>query len=832
MKQNAAKQCPTCARPMLADGSCGYCLLQLGKSDRQSHEPVADAELPTPEQLGRSFPQLEITRLVGRGGMGAIYHARQRALDRDVALKIIARNVAHDPTFQERFTREAKTLARLSHPNIVTVYDFGTTDDGLVYLLMEYVDGVNLREAMDAGSIRANEAIQVIGDMCAALQFAHDRGVVHRDIKPENVLLNEDGIVKVADFGLAKLVHDSPADLTLTNTRQVMGTLRYMAPEQFESPASVDHRADVYSLGVVFYELLTGQVPVGRFEVPSHINHSISPGLDEIVMRTLHREPPKRFQHVSEIAGELSHLQNAPAEIPHPRAEEPSVLSVSFSAEVLGSLALAVGNIHLEADTLEVSYRTRDNIFHIVKSATKSVRIPLAELVRLEWAPGLFASKIVIVPKSAAHADQLPNSDYGKSVLRIPSADSQTAASLVVAAQQREPALRNNNSNSAVAQRVAIGVASKENWKRVALGVMFLVCAALNIVGMILLLVSLADERDSEMVLAIILVPILSAGTFVTQIVGGIFCFSPYTRRMPLAAATISMLPLAPSWPLGFCVGAWAWWILRKHEDQSSHQRRMPILGNLFASSAGSRVHTTLMYIRESRWSKFIAAANLAALCALGLLFMGYRAGYYPTAIHYRVVDELPWNDEVDRIQTRLKSIGGATVFSDVSGYAGDKRLSVHCMKWAEPDVKRALAVSGTVQWAWIIEFDPEEEPGKPRVRVGGEISSSLLDDWAILAASPTAFHAGELTSIAGEKEQLRIAWTPACREAIEKAQPPAAVGLALIVEDLVEGFAAPTAVTARGVTFTMSANSNFEPAAIEAALRGPALTSPLELLE
>jgi serine/threonine protein kinase len=183
-------------------------------------------------------------------------------LDRTVALKILPPEVGSDPAFAERFTREAQALAKLTHPNIVMVFDFGETN-GYYYFVMEYVDGINLRQSLQLGHVSAEEALAIIPQICDALQYAHDEGIVHRDIKPENVLLDRRGRVKIADFGLAKLVGATQSGLSLTGTQQVMGTPHYMAPEQMERPATVDHRADIYSLGVVFYELLTGELPLG-----------------------------------------------------------------------------------------------------------------------------------------------------------------------------------------------------------------------------------------------------------------------------------------------------------------------------------------------------------------------------------------------------------------------------------------------------------------------------------------------------------------------------------------------------------------------------------------
>jgi eukaryotic-like serine/threonine-protein kinase len=237
--------------------------------------------------------------LIGQGGMGAVYKARQPRLDRIVALKILPAEAARDPAFQERFTREAQSLARLSHPNIVNVYDFGEAD-GLYYFLMEFVDGVALRQLILDGRLQPEQALAIVPQICEALQFAHEAGIVHRDIKPENILLDRTGRVKIADFGLAKLVGKEAPAVSLTATQQVLGTPHYMAPEQMKGLRSVDHRADIYSMGVVFYEMLTGELPIGRFEPPSRKVH-VDVRLDEVVLRTLESEPERRYQQASQV---------------------------------------------------------------------------------------------------------------------------------------------------------------------------------------------------------------------------------------------------------------------------------------------------------------------------------------------------------------------------------------------------------------------------------------------------------------------------------------------------------------------------------------------------
>jgi serine/threonine protein kinase len=223
---------------------------------------------PEVPAVAKLFPQLEIQQLLGQGGMGAVYRARQPALDRWVALKILPPQTSSDAGFADRFSREARALARLNHPNVVGVYEFGVVD-GLHYFIMEYVDGLSLRQVEQAGRISPREALKIIPQICDALQYAHEEGVVHRDIKPENVMLDKKGRVKITDFGLAKILGREAKDLRLTGATQALGTPHYMAPEQIEHPQAVDHRADIYSLGVVFYEILTGELPLGRFAPPS-----------------------------------------------------------------------------------------------------------------------------------------------------------------------------------------------------------------------------------------------------------------------------------------------------------------------------------------------------------------------------------------------------------------------------------------------------------------------------------------------------------------------------------------------------------------------------------
>lgn len=260
-------------------------------------------EPPTIGRMTELFPSLDIIELIGAGGMGAVYRARQTGLDRQVALKILPEEFDHDIKFALRFTREARTLAKLSHPNIVSVYEFGKVEE-TYFFLMDFIDGTTLRDVVQASQLDPQHALTIVPYLCDALQYAHDKGVVHRDIKPENILIAKDGSVKIADFGLSRILGNESQHEQLTATHQVMGTPRYMAPEQLEGAHGVDHRADIYSLGVVIYEMLTGELPIGRFEVPSK-KAQIDVRLDEVVLRTLEKEPQRRYQHASQIKSDV-----------------------------------------------------------------------------------------------------------------------------------------------------------------------------------------------------------------------------------------------------------------------------------------------------------------------------------------------------------------------------------------------------------------------------------------------------------------------------------------------------------------------------------------------
>ncbi len=304
---------------------------------------------PAPEELAPHFPQLEILQCLGRGGMGVVYKARQKSLNRFVALKLLAPERAGDPQFAARFEKEAHALAALSHPNIVGVHDFGQAG-GFYFLLMEFVDGVNLRQAMKAGRFTPEQALAVVPPVCEALQYAHEHGIAHRDIKPENLLLDREGRVKIADFGIAKILGAESLGPGVAES-QPAGTPQYMAPEQ-KNHHRTDHRVDIYSLGVVLYELLTGELPAASVQPPSR-KISIDVRLDEIVLRALEKSPELRFQTATEFRTRVEALAGEPGkqEFPAVKIGKPfsirAALAITwvFAVFAFGATLISVNHI-------------------------------------------------------------------------------------------------------------------------------------------------------------------------------------------------------------------------------------------------------------------------------------------------------------------------------------------------------------------------------------------------------------------------------------------------------------------------------------------------------
>ncbi|MGW3994367.1 Stk1 family PASTA domain-containing Ser/Thr kinase [Amycolatopsis sp. NPDC004772] len=273
--------------------------------------------MSTPRLLSNRY---ELGETLGYGGMSEVHHGHDVRLGREVAIKILRADLARDPQFQERFRREAQNAAALNHPAIVAVYDTGeaNTEFGpLPYIVMEYVEGRTLRDIVKTeGPMSQKRAMEVMADVCAALDFSHRHGIVHRDVKPANVMITKNGAVKVMDFGIARAMHDGQS--AMTQTAAVIGTAQYLSPEQARGE-SVDARSDVYAAGCVLYELITGEPPfTGDSPVavayqhvredpnpPSSVNPAVAPELDAVVLKALAKGPANRYQSAAEMRSDL-----------------------------------------------------------------------------------------------------------------------------------------------------------------------------------------------------------------------------------------------------------------------------------------------------------------------------------------------------------------------------------------------------------------------------------------------------------------------------------------------------------------------------------------------
>ncbi len=276
-----------------------------------ANDSQAGFALPSPAELAQQLPNLEVFELLGSGGMGVVYKGRQPLLDRLVAIKVIRPDLGTDGAFQERFLREGRSLAKLRHPFIVTVFDIQRAGD-FYCLVMEYVEGSSLRQLLQEGngSITERRTLDYVPQITEALQHAHEAGVVHRDIKPENVLVDTRGRIRLVDFGLATLFGPT-APARAPDDDRVAGTLRYMAPEQISMPHSVDHRADIYATGVVFYEMLSHEVPEPD-RVPPSRRVGTDPRIDPIVMRAIEKDRDLRYQEARLMHVDLIKLARTP----------------------------------------------------------------------------------------------------------------------------------------------------------------------------------------------------------------------------------------------------------------------------------------------------------------------------------------------------------------------------------------------------------------------------------------------------------------------------------------------------------------------------------------
>lgn len=278
---------------------------------------------PEVEEVARLFPNYEIHGLIACGGMGAVYRATQTSLDRAVAIKILPREFSTDAEFREGFESEAKAMAKLNHPNLIGVYDFGEVG-GMLFIVMEYVAGQSLYHVAHGCAVEHADAVAFVIGVCHGLAHAHEHGILHRDIKPSNILLDGQMRPKIGDFGLARAL-----EREIQEGEQIFGTPGYTAPEVLEPPFAIDQRADVFSVGVMLHELLTGKLPDADPRLASQISNC-NYRLDSVIVRATYPDPSRRYTSALELAKELENI----AAIPN------RMLRTSSTPRAMGSTAI------------------------------------------------------------------------------------------------------------------------------------------------------------------------------------------------------------------------------------------------------------------------------------------------------------------------------------------------------------------------------------------------------------------------------------------------------------------------------------------------------------
>ncbi len=558
--------CPACVLRQVIDGP------RETDDHRAGRSPAPGFGPPAPAELALHFPQLEILALLGQGGMGAVYKARQTKLDRLVALKVLPPEVARAPAFAERFTREARSLARLNHPQIVTVHDFGDVD-GLYYFTMEYVDGRNLRDLLQEGPLPPAQARSLVLQICDALQYAHDEGLVHRDIKPENILLDRKGRVKVADFGLAKLVGLTPTYLTLTGKHEVMGTLLYMAPEQMKQAHSVDHRADLYSLGVILYEMVTGELPLGRFAPPSR-KAAVNDQLDQVVLKALAREPAERYQDAAALKQDVeAALAAAPAGEVKRFADSHRPMWPCVRFQLIHENVYGPGGLlRRDHDALILEFEARQKsmwdafkVYLAGSEVPSEVRIPLHELAMLSygWGWGKPPCKLLLQVTRLAVLGNTP-SKQGQVQLFIPHEDRDEARRLVKSIGRPGPENQGEWPGATVtrARREVAGPA----WGLLLSSVLGLLHWG-SLLGMLIWTPAVLGPAHTSVEWA----PVLPAACLIVpaalvQALGAVMMLRLRCYPLAATASILAMIPWSPSFFISLPLGIWACVVLGKPE--------------------------------------------------------------------------------------------------------------------------------------------------------------------------------------------------------------------------------------------------------------------------
>ena len=773
--------------------------------------------------------------------MGTIYHARQTSLDRDVALKIIDRSISNDSTFLDRFEREAKALAKLNHPNIVSVFDYGNTSDGVAYFIMEFIHGLNLREAMQSMPIDIAHSIEIISSVADALTYAHSKGVIHRDIKPENILLSDDGRVKLADFGIAK-INNAAFEKKITATRQVLGTVHYLAPEQLEASNEVDHRVDIYALGVVFYELLTKQLPVGNFEPPSHINAAINREMDSVILKSLSRKPSLRYQTVEEFQQAILaatdksrsvHPSVHRGPLPHSSIPNPPAVSVPFQCEGMNGFSMVHGAVQANDVGLRVEYRSQDALFGTWKSKLRTLELPWNRLVRVELKPGVFDSKLQIYGDTFSLFEDFPGTEGGYLTVKVKKQNQELAEQLVERVRQHQPSVVSALSHGGF----------KSITPNLTIAILLVICSILNAGILAILQVAAEDSGFASSIKAMLAVGIsVCIGPLILiQLISGIVYGTTGIAKIGQVGVIASMLPLSPLFVFTLPFASWAKQELTGNPTRNNFplQTKYPRWGV-----------TTMIFMKESRHATLVSALESAGGVLLVAATAIWLIGAYPTKIQYRVVGDVSPEILKQFIEQRLYEYSDLKLVVD-----SEQRFTIACWRYQRNQIADRLAIT--------------EKP-KLLKCVNSEDSSATTDSSPANSNQETASDSEQYVPIFDgdypkglvhrnsnygtetlvEKElpweeswlsgiqrvsnsRLSVTWSKngstAFRELLIKTQAPI---LAIQINGWIEAVAGKENLKDNSISFQWLSGSKRSIESIQSALRGPSLSAELELLE
>ncbi|MEO1619105.1 MAG: hypothetical protein AAFV88_24860, partial [Planctomycetota bacterium] len=641
-------------------------------------------------------------------------------------------------------------------------------------------------------------------------------------------------------FGIAKIVDDGVRAPTLTATRQVLGSLHYLAPEHLEAPEQVDHRVDLYALGVIFYELLTGQLPLGLYEPPSRVQDRVDQSLDSIVLKTLSRKPDHRYQNASELDAELDQIVTALKDRPATPASAPDVLkstqktgpesvSVPFTCDAANGLSSAIGALHIENDTLYAEFKV--NLLGYLKSTTHVTQLPRTDLTRLELIPSFFGSKLVLSARTISALGELPNAETGRVELKIKRDDEGRALELTRALGfgSTQTVTRSSDSGPVAWPN------EPSDFVRMLFGVSMIFCGLLNAGALAVCIYLFADQfSDAKLVVAMIAPAVLIGPLVILQIVTGILSIVGRVRALGLATCIISMLPLSPIWIFSFPVSIWAYRSFKRNETNVPSVAKQDRWGT-----------TTLMLMRESRWARVTGVFSTLGAAALLAAVVGFQWGFYPVEMHYRVVDSDVQSRELEQaVQSRLQTSQGYRGISvDRDRVGNPTMLRVRTWQRYQASVEDLLGVQEVPQLVWLESAESTETENPTSIPVAPGLKTDSF--WTVEqglgpairpATDPFQLSPKFVVKFATESglksNQVTIELTSAGRKEIEKHDADSVGGIGLVIGGVVEALAPIESISQKSITFQLSDASNFTPSSITAAIRGPHVPTPLERLE